>query len=366
VLAVPGVDRRDPQRPPRLALVVGVADVVVGLVGLPDPRVGVGRGAVLGAEAADVHVPEVQARLAAGDPLGHHPADPAGAGEAVGAEAGADEEAADLRFAEAELVVGGEGLGAVDQLGDGDPLHRRQPPLRVLDDLLEAVPVLFQQAAVEVGRDPLQPAGSLRQEGRLAAALVAAHHQAVAVLAVVDEEVGVTQGGEVPAVAGGGDLLQRLGDQVLVGHRQQRHPHAGHPGDLGGVHAAGVDDYLRLDVAAVGVHAAHTSLAHLDPRHPGMGEDAAAAAAGAVGEGVGQLRRVDVAVGGQPGGAEHALGGHQRKHLLCILGGDQLQRQAEGLRPAGLAAQLLHPLLAGGEPDAAALHPSRVELRLVA
>lgn len=77
----------------------------------------------------------------------------------VGAETGADEEAGDLGLAEAELVVGGEGLGAVDQLGGGDLAHRRDAPL------------------------------------------VAAHNQPVAVLAVIDEQVGVAQGGQVPATA---------------------------------------------------------------------------------------------------------------------------------------------------------------------
>src|SRR5918994_1470488 len=96
VLAVPGVGRRGPQRPPRPPLVVGVADVVVGLVGLLDPRVGVGGGAVLGAEAADVHVPEVEARPALREPPGADFSQPARPGEPVGAEAGADEEAADL------------------------------------------------------------------------------------------------------------------------------------------------------------------------------------------------------------------------------------------------------------------------------
>src|ERR1700755_2589950 len=96
VLAVPEVGGGDAERPAGAALVGGVADVVVGLVGLADPLVGVGGGAVGGAEAADVHVPEVEARFAVGDPLGDDFADPARTGEPVGAEAGADEEARDL------------------------------------------------------------------------------------------------------------------------------------------------------------------------------------------------------------------------------------------------------------------------------
>ena len=73
----------------------------------------------------------------------------------------------DLRLAEAELVVGGERLGPVDQLGDLDLVHHRHPALRVLGDLGEAVPVVLEQAAVEVGRDRVEPAGAVGQEGRL-------------------------------------------------------------------------------------------------------------------------------------------------------------------------------------------------------
>src|SRR5262249_12441401 len=105
VLAVPQVRRRHLQRPSGLPLVVRVDDVVVGLVVLLDPRMGVRGRAVLGPEPADVHLPEVEARFALGDPLGDHLADPARAGEPVGTEPGADEEAADLGLAEAELVV---------------------------------------------------------------------------------------------------------------------------------------------------------------------------------------------------------------------------------------------------------------------
>ena len=51
-------------------------------------------------------------------------------------------------------------------------------------------------------------------------------------------------------------LAERLGDDVLVRHRDDRHAHAGQPADLRGEHARRVDDDLALDVAAVGPHAA--------------------------------------------------------------------------------------------------------------
>ena len=58
-----------------------------------------------------------------------------------------------------------------------------------------------------------------------------------------------------------------------------------------------------------------------------------------------ELARVDVAVGGQEGGAEHAVRRHRREERLRLLGRDQLEREAERLRPAGLPRDLLHPLV---------------------
>ena len=112
---VPAVGGREAQRPPGLALVVGVLDVVVGLVDLARAGGRVARRAVVLAEAPDVHAPEVERRLAADDPLGHHLADAAGAGQPVRAESGGHEQPAHGGLAEAELAVGRERLRAVDQ-----------------------------------------------------------------------------------------------------------------------------------------------------------------------------------------------------------------------------------------------------------
>ena len=75
--------------------------------------------------------------------------------------------------------------------------------------------------------------------------------------------------------------------------------------------------------------------------------DLGAAAAGAFGERERELRGVDVAVGREVGRADarrrSSSGG---KRLLRLLGRDQLERKAEGLRPARLAGELLHPLRA--------------------
>ena len=93
--------------------------------------------------------------------------------------------------------------------------------------------------------------------------------------------------------------------------------------------------------------------------HPGPGADRDAAAAGAGGQRVAQLGRVDVAVGRQVGA--------RRPHRRWSISGNSsaascaeisLQGQPEAPRPADLAADLLQPLRAGGQPDPAALDPA--------
>jgi len=151
-----------------------------------------------------------------------------------------------------------------------------------------------------------------------------------------------------------------------VGHRDQRHHDPGEAPDLGREHAARVDDELGLDRALVGDHPADATTLELDRRDAGLLADLGAAAPGSGGESEGELARVEVAVGGQVGGAEHAVDRHRREEPLSFRGRDQLQGQPEGLGPTGLARQLLHPLAAGGKPKRADLVPAGLQADLLA
>ncbi len=263
VSGVPAVGGRQAQRPPRRPFVAGVADVVVRLIVLDRPLERVRRRTVLAAEAAHVHVPDVHARLAVHDPLGHDPADAARARDAVGAEPGRHVEPAHLGLAQAELVVGGERLGAVDQLADADVGHRGHPDPGVVGDLLEPGIVLGQQPAVEVGGHGVEGVRGGRPGG--AGALVAAHDQALDLLPVVDEQVGVAQRGQA------GVVVEGVGHDVLVRHGHDRHAYPGHAANLGREHAAAVDHDLAVDVALVGAHARDTAAGRLDAEHAGAG-----------------------------------------------------------------------------------------------
>src|SRR5207244_3154663 len=110
-----GVHGREPQRAPGLPLVTGIPDVVVGGVDLDGAGQRVLPAGVVTPEAARIHLPDVEAGLALHDPFRQQAAHAAGAGEPVGAEAGRDPEAADLRRPEDELAVGRERLRTVDQ-----------------------------------------------------------------------------------------------------------------------------------------------------------------------------------------------------------------------------------------------------------
>ena len=81
---------------------------------------------------------------------------PPGAGEAVSAEAGRHPEASDVGLAEDELAVRREGLRAVDELHDLGLLELGHAHDGVRHQLLEALPVLREQPAVEVGRDAVE------------------------------------------------------------------------------------------------------------------------------------------------------------------------------------------------------------------
>ena len=152
-LAVARVSGRRLQRPPGAPFVVRVHDVVVRAVDLVGAGEAVAAAAVLRSEAPDVHLPQVHRRLASGDPFGHHLADPTGAGDAVGAEAGGDEEPGDLALAEDELAVGRERLRAVDQLDHVGVDERRHDLLSGLGDRREAIPVGIEEHVVERRRD---------------------------------------------------------------------------------------------------------------------------------------------------------------------------------------------------------------------
>jgi hypothetical protein len=78
----------------------------------------------------------------------------------VRAESGRDPEAPNVGGPEDELAVRSERLGAVDELDDLHLGERGNADERVLHELLEARPILLEQARVEVRGMPSSPHGA--------------------------------------------------------------------------------------------------------------------------------------------------------------------------------------------------------------
>ena len=167
-------------------------------------------------EAADVDVPQVERRLAVDDPFGDELAGAAGIGDARRVEAGAHEVAGELRrFAEDEVAVEREALGAVQQQLDLGGLEARRAVDRVLHQDLEVVPVLGQELEFEA-------VGNRIDVPRLRFRLEAAHDEAADFLLVVEVAVGVADHRHVGRHAG-----DRLGHEIEVLGGIERHRDAG-------------------------------------------------------------------------------------------------------------------------------------------
>src|SRR5437660_1673420 len=68
---------------------------------------------------------------------------------------------------------------------------------------------------------------------------------------------------------------------------------------------------------------------------------------------------------GMPSRPHGSVGRHRREHALRLGGADELERQAERLRPRRLTRELLHALGARGQPQRADLVPAGLEADLV-
>ena len=225
-------------------------------------------------------------------------------------------------------------------------------PDRALHDRLEAGHVGRQQLAVEVGRDAVE-------RPRRRVALVAAHAQPADLLAEVDEVVRVAQLRQA-----GVDAVERLGEQVLVGHRDDRHGDADHAARSPGANMpAGVDDDVGRDVRCARPRCStvtpvtrprvrrRSPTTRVWVRIVAPRWRAPAASAWASPDGSSQP-----SVGSQtpPRTPSVDISG---KRSCASLRRDELHRQPERLGPAGLALELLHPRRRRGQADRADLVP---------
>jgi hypothetical protein len=191
--------------------------------------------------------------------------------------------------------------GAVDQrddLGAPDGRHARD---RLLHQVAQPLPVGRQELVREVAWDPVEAPG----HGR---ALVAAHQEPADFLAEIDEAVGVAHRRDVARHA-----VDRLGDEILVRHRDHRNGEADHPADLVRPDPGRVDDRLARHRPLLRLDTGDPATGDPNAEHVHAGPDRDAALSRPRRERPGQRRRVDPAVGRQVRGALDPRDAHQRK-----------------------------------------------------
>ena len=200
--------------------------------------------------------------------------------------------------------------------------------------LLDLLEVRRQKLAVEALGNPIQRPGER-------VALERPDDQATALLARVERVVRIAEDRQLDRARL--DLWHRVGQQIMVLHRDDRQLDAGEPSHLAGPLARGDDDVLGPNVALGRRHSPATALAD-ELRHSGVTQNGGAAIDGPFRERVRQARRIDVPVGRQVSGSEDTVGSRKREQLERPLGRDDLERDADAL---GDTAHVLELVQAG-------------------
>ncbi len=150
------------------------------------------------------------------------------------------------------------------------------------------------------------------------------------------------------------DLGDRLGHQVLVLQRYERQVEPDHAADLARPVAGGVDHDLAADRAVPGRDPPFAGRGALDRPHRIVAVDHSAGSAGALGERLGDLGGVDVAVVRVPQPAKDVVGLEEGVALPHRGRRQDLEGQALRRRHLRDVPELRHPVPGMGEADAAA------------
>ena len=303
------------------------------------------------AEAAGVHLADVDLGLAVHHPLGQVLSGARALGDADGG-SGAHPVVAHAGGRSHEVAaVGGVGDGAADHLLDARLGEDREPFGRDLQPRGELFEVGRREVEVEVPVDAVQAVG----DG--VTGLVGPDEEAVDLTAVVAGRAGVPDDGHLDFLCG--HLGERFGDQVLVDHRDDGDVDAGHGPELGGVVAGGVDDVVTGDLALVGGDLPAAVRELVDGGDERVAGDLGAELTGADGHGVGGAGGVRPAVVGRPEAEDDVVGGSHEGHPLAnLVRADEVRFDAEGAEDALDVAVPVGLVLGDGEADCAAAVPT--------
>src|SRR5262245_704209 len=190
-------------------------------IGLERARAHPARIEVVLSKAANVNRPEIEGRLAFGDPFGKRHAAATAGRNAEGVEAGANKDAPRLGgFAENEVPVWCEAFRAVDELLDAGGLHGRNTANGELEERLEMLDIIFKKLKLETIWKAVHAP-------RFRVGLISAHHQSTHLLFPIGETVRVAQRRQIWR-----HTIDRFGDEILVLHRNERNIDTGHTPEI--------------------------------------------------------------------------------------------------------------------------------------
>ena len=339
------MQRRGLRRTARRSLLERKADGVFVLVEFDrlHPRIGL---VDVGRESTRVERPQVPLRLAFQNPVCEELARAARLHDAEREDAGFEDVWHAWRRTDQGVAVGRVGDRAVDHLLDACRAEDRHAANCLGDIALQPVEVVRKELKRE-GRRHRFAAAPMRR--RLP--LVGAEQQPVPLLAQVVAVVRVAQERQFSLAPR--ELADRVGDEVLVGHRHARDIPPVEAADLGRTVACRVDDRLardragrRLDPPFAGRRSSHSGDAAVT-------DDPGSLVPRALRQRLGELRGIDVAIERIPLSALEPLRLNERVAALDIGGRQHLKFDALVAGHAGHVAELVHALSALGEADGA-------------
>ena len=324
-------ERARPEGPAPLALVGRELERVVVAVHLARLLGDVAPVGKMGAEAADVQLPDVDRGLALEDPLGHDAPDTARARDPVDRHARRHPEARPPRDrAQGVVPVRREAVGPVDQLDDLGLLDGREAADRPGEQRLEQLPLAGEELLRELP-------GHVVEAPRPRVGLEPPDEVPADLLADVDEVVGIPHdrglAGKLPA----GD---RARDEVLVHQGNDRQVDAGHRRHAGRPLAGGIDDALRPDRPGGRLDALDAPPSvEPDAGHPRPGDDLGPLRHGPASQLPRDAVRLEVSVVRHVHRAVEALRAHDRTDPERLAGRDDPHVEPERPGPAHAALE---------------------------
>ena len=268
--------------------------VAIGLAPLGQTIVGVG---IIG-EAARVAGPHVPFRRPFGHPFGQHLASPPGLGDSECENTGFKGVLHPRHRPDQRVAIGRIGDRTVDDLGYPRRAEQRHPRHRISHVPFQPVQII----GIKLEREILGQGVIRRHPMGAAVAFIGAKVEAGLFLPQVIARVHIPQQRQFVAnlFRPGLDLCNRFAEQILMAHHHHRHPAATERDepltDPLGIIARRVHHDVAGDIAACGVD--HPFI--LNPRHPGgggMAQNGRPPIPRTLGQGLGQLRRINVAIG---------------------------------------------------------------------